>query len=218
MSLKSAAQSRSFETTRRRRNRQGEATRALLLESAITCLHEKGYAATSVDAVMSVAGVSRGSVLNQFPTRLDLMIAAAEGAMRAMMAHSAERLGEIDDPEARLRAMFDVAWEAQGKKEGTAMTEILLASRWDTDLAAGLRPIAEVIEQEIDRIALENGRAAGVSDLEDFRLQHRILILSLRGITIETSYDADREIMRHALESLRKSYNRHCDRQLGRIA
>ena len=68
----------------RRRTRRGEETRRQLIEACIDCLTERGYAGTSIEAVMSKSGISRGSVLNQFPTRLDLMTATIETAMRAI--------------------------------------------------------------------------------------------------------------------------------------
>lgn len=53
-------------------------TRARLLESAITCLAERGYAASTVAIVAQDAGVSRGAAQHHFPTREALFTAALE--------------------------------------------------------------------------------------------------------------------------------------------
>ncbi|MDQ2755476.1 MAG: TetR/AcrR family transcriptional regulator [Actinomycetota bacterium] len=57
---------------------RSRATRARLLESAITCLAERGYAASTVAVVAQDAGVSRGAAQHHFPTREALFTAALE--------------------------------------------------------------------------------------------------------------------------------------------
>jgi len=59
------------------------ATRAKIMEAAVGCLAEFGYAATSTPLVAKMAKVSRGSLLHQFPTKVDLILAVAEYAARA---------------------------------------------------------------------------------------------------------------------------------------
>ena len=54
------------------------ATRAKIMEATVRCLAEFGYAATSTPLVARLAKVSRGSLLHQFPTKIDLMIRAAQ--------------------------------------------------------------------------------------------------------------------------------------------
>src|ERR1700743_2747226 len=59
------------------------ATRAKIMEAAVRCLAEFGYAATSTPLVAKLAKVSRGSLLHQFPTKTDLVLAVAEYASNA---------------------------------------------------------------------------------------------------------------------------------------
>ena len=70
----------------RGQTRRGLATREILLSSAIKLVALHGYAATTTQTVLDDAGVSRGSLLHQFPTREELMVAAAEEAMARMLA------------------------------------------------------------------------------------------------------------------------------------
>ena len=56
------------------------AMRKRLIDAAIDCLCEHGYAATTLQSVTDVAGVSRGAILHHFPNKVDLMIAVAEHA------------------------------------------------------------------------------------------------------------------------------------------
>lgn len=57
---------------------RSRATRARLLESAIACLAELGYQASTVAVVAEHAGVSRGAAQHHFPTRETLFTAALE--------------------------------------------------------------------------------------------------------------------------------------------
>ena len=146
----------------RRRNKRGEAARRQIIDAAIRCLDTLGYAGTSIEAVMAEAGVSRGSLLNQFPTRIALMAATSEAAMQAMIAATRARNAAFADPAARYRAMCDVTWMTQNMPEGAAVTEVLLAARRDEALALAFRPVARRIEAEIDQYTAELARAAGV--------------------------------------------------------
>jgi AcrR family transcriptional regulator len=202
------------EPTGRRRTRRGEETRKQLIEACIDCLNARGYAGTSIEAVMSKAGVSRGSVLNQFPTRLELMTATIEAAMRAMMADTQARFDRIADPVERLRRLCDLYWEAQCLPVSVAVTEVLLAARWDTELAGALARVAGQIEIELDAETRRRAAQAGVNDIEAVVVHARMLILSLRGITLELMFDPDRQIIHHALDEIRASHDAFCDRVL----
>lgn len=200
----------------RRRTKRGEVARRQIIEAAISCLTELGYAGTSIEAVMAKAGISRGSVLNQFPTRIALMAATSEAAMQAMIADTRERIANIADPVQRYRATFEVTWAAQRMPEGAAVTEVLLAARRDEALALAFRPVAARIETEIDQSTAERARAAGVKegDIDACLLHARILILTLRGITLELTFDPDRTMINRALEQVRALHAAHCERVL----
>ena len=76
---------------------RGRATRARLLESAVSCLAELGWNGATVSVIAAHAGVSRGATQHYFPTREDLVTAALE-----YMAE--RRLAEIRREAARLPA------------------------------------------------------------------------------------------------------------------
>ncbi len=200
----------------RRRNKRGEAARRQIIDAAIRCLDTLGYAGTSIEAVMAEAGVSRGSLLNQFPTRIALMAATSEAAMQAMIADTRARIEAIKSPAARYRAMCEVTWAAQNLAEGSAVTEVLLAARRDEALALAFRPVAQRIEAEIDQYTAELARAAGVKerDIDACLLHGRLLILSLRGIALELSFDPRRRMINRALDQIRAQHAAHCDRVL----
>ena len=53
-------------------------TRAKLLNATISCLYDVGYDRTTTVLVVERASVARGSLLHQFPTKVDLMIGTIE--------------------------------------------------------------------------------------------------------------------------------------------
>ncbi|GGW66440.1 TetR family transcriptional regulator [Streptomyces lucensis JCM 4490] len=88
---------------------RSRATRQRLLEAAVACLAEHGWAGSTVSVVAERAGVSRGAAQHHFPTREDLFTAAVEyvaeersTALRDLFPHGAA------DRRALLRALVDL--------------------------------------------------------------------------------------------------------------
>lgn len=199
----------------RRRTKKGEATRQRIIEACIDCLRESGYSGTSIEAIMSRAGISRGSVLNQFPTRLELMTAAVEAAVRILVDDVAKRMAAFETPEAKLRGMYDVLWANQNIPESVVITELLLAARWDTELADVITRTLPAFETEFDEAMRQVALAASVRDAEACVLRARMLVLGLRGITLELMFNQDREIIQRALREIGALYVNFCDYMLG---
>ena len=74
-----------FDSRARRLTRRGADAREKILDATIKCIVRAGFTATTVEHVMAEAGLSRGSVLHQFPNRVTLMVATAERAMRRVI-------------------------------------------------------------------------------------------------------------------------------------
>lgn len=73
--VKSAHTPKTAHTPKQDRSR---ATRQRLLEAAVACLAEHGWAGSTVSVVAERAGVSRGAAQHHFPTREDLFTGAVE--------------------------------------------------------------------------------------------------------------------------------------------
>ncbi|MEU2425037.1 TetR/AcrR family transcriptional regulator [Streptomyces sp. NPDC007851] len=89
---------------------RSRATRQRLLEAAVACLAEHGWAGSTVAVVAERAGVSRGAAQHHFPTREDLFTAAVEyvaeersTALRALFPH-----GAAGDRRAVVSALVDL--------------------------------------------------------------------------------------------------------------
>ncbi|WP_405519474.1 TetR/AcrR family transcriptional regulator [Streptomyces canus] len=90
---------------------RSRATRQRLLEAAVSCLAEHGWAGSTVTVVAERAGVSRGAAQHHFPTREDLFTAAVEyvaeersTALRALFPQG----GAAEDRRAVISALVDL--------------------------------------------------------------------------------------------------------------
>ena len=73
---------------------RSRATRRRLLETAVRCLAEHGWAASTVGFIAAEAGISRGAVQHHFRTREALILAALEH----MFEERAALLDALPDP------------------------------------------------------------------------------------------------------------------------
>jgi AcrR family transcriptional regulator len=82
-------------STRGPQQDRSRATRARLLEAAIACLAELGWAASTVAVVAERAGVSRGAAQHHFPTREALFTAALEHVAQLRAAEMKRELADL---------------------------------------------------------------------------------------------------------------------------
>lgn len=130
------------DATRRTQEERSTRMRQKLLDATLSCLAEKGYAATSTNEVVRRAGVSRGALNHHFASKADLVAeAAAEMIGRRLEATrvAMRAAGTGIDLEQRLRLMWDAyeQWFA-------ANIEFMVAARTDAALRASF---ADAIER-----------------------------------------------------------------------
>ena len=194
----------------RRLTRRGVDAREKILDATIKCIVRAGFTATTIEHVMAEAGLSRGSVLHQFPNRIALMVAAAERAMRRVMDSARMMAEAIDDPFERLSDYARISWETHSQPEGLALTDILLAARWDSELIAGLQPVASQVEQEIHDEFIKLASEAGFDDAEALVPHGWLLIASVRGLIIEHSLGYERPMIVAAIDRMMERHRRFC--------
>lgn len=146
-------------TEKRPRRTQAErsaTTRALLLDATIKCLYEHGYGATTTILVSQRAGVSRGAMLHQFPSKADLMTFVVKEVHAEAVQMYSELLAGIIEPRERLSAYPEAVWKIESRPAGVAVLEILQGSRSDPELAAKLAPVeAQIKEDTLENLSRE---------------------------------------------------------------
>lgn len=189
-----------------RLSKRGQKTRSDLLESALSLVAEKGYAATTTQAVLDHAGVSRGSLLHQFTTRHDLMVATAELAMSRMATSIRKGLSAFDDPLKALYHYPDLLWQVLNEIPGRANTEIQLASRWDKELQTGLKKtVAEVERQNAENTAILAARI-GVQNPATLMAAGGALILAMEGLTTHAALTSNPRMVDDLIAMLKANF------------
>lgn len=92
---------------RRRRRLTGAQRRATILAAALSAFADKGYAATSIGEVASLAGMSKAVLYDHFESKRDVHAAVLEAEVEELLARGAHALAAPAGQEERLRAGFD---------------------------------------------------------------------------------------------------------------
>jgi AcrR family transcriptional regulator len=88
---------------------RGRATRERLIASGRELFGERGYDATSIEAILETAGVKRGALYHHFETKKALFDAVLDQVVADIAQEVAEAARAAPDPVASLRAGCD-AW------------------------------------------------------------------------------------------------------------
>lgn len=180
-------------------------TRDRLITAAIEALSRYGYAATSTTMVAERSGVSRGAMLHQFPTKVDLMLAVTRSVFEDDLATYRREMAKVEDPREKLLTLLDCAWRQFSAPGGMATTEIWMATRSDPELAAAVLPVHEQQTEETKRAQAERFAAAG---LDDKSLSDALLTLhvsALRGLALERALGADEKVLADAMAVVRNN-------------
>jgi AcrR family transcriptional regulator len=152
---KATAAPRPTRQNRPREFAKSAVTRQRILNAAVACLVDLGYAGTTTNVVADRAGLARSAMQYHFPTRPGLVAAAVvyihsernDQYRRAMQALPAG-VDKID-------ASIDIYWAQIRGPLFVAYNEVHFAARTDPELAAILTPVTEAYEQQRDAIHKE---------------------------------------------------------------
>ncbi|MGX6509191.1 TetR/AcrR family transcriptional regulator [Rhodococcus sp. SJ-2] len=129
---------------RRTQQQRRQETIGRILDSTIESLAELGYAATTIGEICSRSGLSSGGVFRHFPTRLDLMVAAADEVGIRQFANFRTGLEQLGGPDAGIesvRACLQLLRDATRAPINAAWYELLGAARTDARLREHLVPM-----------------------------------------------------------------------------
>ena len=178
------------------------ATRTKLIDAAIECLFRHGYAAATTVAVAKQAGVSRGAMLHQFPTRVDLIIAVAEHIVRVQDDHRRTVLRDVPRGRERFAAITEVVWRTMQEPASMALMEIMLGSRSDPELSTRFPVVMADMENKLIAGPLEVARDLGVRDLRLVEAMARLHLAAMRGLMIERLFQQDGQAVDDAFDLL----------------
>jgi AcrR family transcriptional regulator len=171
--------------TERRVQERSLATRAALLDAAIECLVERGYAATTTIETARRAGVSRGAQLHHFPTKAELLATAVEHLFDRRRAEFLEAFAAIDPDADRLDAAMDLLWSMFQGPTFVAWTELWVAARCDPELAATLVGVERRFTAETRDLFTELFPAAAGADAELYGMARDFAFALMGGVAMQ---------------------------------
>jgi AcrR family transcriptional regulator len=159
-------------------------TRRRLLDSAILCLIDRGYANTTTSEIAERAGLSRGAQLYHFPRKEELLTNAVEHLFQLMFSEMKEKVGRLGNENDRRAAAIDLLWEISNGPLATAWIELVVASRTDSYLRGAVTGVndrmAELIDQSFKELF---PRPEGVGS--DYELIPHMVIMILEAMALE---------------------------------
>lgn len=169
------AATKSTPPARLTREQNRERTRELLIETARRLFLERGFQATSLDAVAEAAGFSKGAVYSNFSGKGDLCLAVLDDSRKREFGALLDALAAAGDFDRRMAALEQWSERSLGAEGWTVLgAEAIAAANTDADLrlrlarrdaafrqllADGLR---RLVEEESVELAVPADEAAAI--------------------------------------------------------
>ncbi|MGA0604724.1 TetR/AcrR family transcriptional regulator [Phenylobacterium sp. VNQ135] len=178
------------------------ATQERLIEAAIFCLHKYGYAATTTTLVAEEAGFSRGAMLHQFGTKVDLMLAVAQYVVEKQNAFFRQALKAYPRGRERFIGLTDVTWEALSQPAAIALLEIMMASRSDPELGERFPALADELARSQREGTWETAQQAGITDRATVEAMSQLNRAAMQGLSILLMFSKDADAIKPGLDLL----------------
>lgn len=183
--------------------RSGE-TQRRLIDAAVAVLHRVGYGATTSGLIADEAGVSRGAMLHQYPTKVDLMLAVVSDVYSRETAEYQHRGSEADSPRERFYKFPEMMWDVLTRPSAMAVLEIMMGSRSDPELAARLAPLQRQIEATSRQTVEQILREGDLPDIPEFNAMRRLFVAAVRGLSIDLMLVKDRAELEQSIILLQR--------------
>lgn len=165
-------------------------SRTRILDAAVACLVESGYAGATTLRIQARAGVSRGRLLHHFPSRDQLLVAASGHLAVERLRGTWERVDELAGlvGAERLDRAIELMWDTFSESQFWAAVELWTAARTRPALREVLLPqerdIGAAIRAGMDRLygddVLAHPRYPQIRD---------VIFTSMRGVGLAYAID-----------------------------
>jgi AcrR family transcriptional regulator len=183
-----------------KQQRKSLAARSKICEATIDCLARHGYHRTSIARVVAAAGVTPGALQHHFPTKEDLIVAAADHLLEGSMQRTRRYAVGKREPVAALPDFLRSMWtNLMNTDQYRALLEVLVAARTDKRLHARVTPTLQRWNRAIDEVVVEifESVGRGNEDVETIMLMTRSL---MRGLVLQEGYGDTDTAARRAVE------------------
>ncbi len=177
-----------------RQDEKSAATQRRLLDAAIECLVEKGYAGTSGSEVAELAGLSRGARLYHFPTREEFLLKAADRLFQRIFDEMRQKAALLPSQADRRSFAIDLLWETMSGPLYRAWLELAVASRTEEFLRGSVRKVNEQLMAYVSEFCEGLFVPAG-PDIPRLDLFPVMVVLMMRGLAIDAEAADSRDIV-----------------------
>lgn len=162
-------------------------TRQAILDAAIQCIIDHGYAQTTTWLIADRAAVSRGAMTHHFPSRSHVLTATIEYLHERRLQEYRALVQELDissklTAREQIEAVVDMVWRYVTLSSSIAYQEILMASRTDPELKRALEPLEKEFEEAL--LALVKGLFPRWEGREEIETAHDVATFLLTGMTL----------------------------------
>ena len=173
-----------------RREERTATSRARILDAAVACLVESGYAGATTLRIQARAGVSRGRLLHHFPSRDQLLVAASRHLAIGRMAGAATHAAELEalPPGARLDLIVERMWATFSQPHFWAAIELWTAARTNPELRDALLPEERDVGAVIRR-GLDENYGPELAAHPRYPRVRDLIFTSMRGVGLTYAFD-----------------------------
>lgn len=177
---------------RRAQQERSRLAKQRILDAAVRVLYEHGYAKASTLRIQKEAGISRGGLLNHFPSRDKLLVAAVHHLAAERIRGTGTRTDWPADPAERIAEAIDTMWATYSQPYFWASAELWIAGRSNDDLRRALQPEEHVLGSLI-RASTDVLFGPAICDHPCYPAVRDLLVTSMRGVAMTYALDADRD-------------------------
>jgi AcrR family transcriptional regulator len=183
------------------------ATRTRLLDAAMACLVDQGYAGFTTTEVVQRSGCSRGALFDHFPAKDDLLAATIEHLFDDLRADYEARFRRLRPAHRTIGRALRLLKELFDDPRLLAAYELYTAARTSPPLADALEPVVNAHNKAIYDLAatLPIELEAASPDGTDLHAAVALAIYSLQGLAVQglaQDVSAERQTVLRALEAL----------------
>lgn len=162
-------------------------TKAKILETAMQCLAQLGYAGTTMSEIANRVSLTRAALIYHFNSKNALMVAVMNALYDEMSARFSVAAPSFLAPKERLLAAIDTMANHASSLNQMALIELLLAARRDPGFRDEVALTVARREAIFDKAWRE--LIANFPDQPRLEMLRDLAVATLRGITIGSSLD-----------------------------
>lgn len=168
-------------------------TRLAILEAAIDCLQEHGFARTTTQLIAQMAGISRGAMLHHYATKQELIASVLEYTFFKRMEGFLAAIRNLpDDDRIDRNAGIEIYWESLLTREFSAYLELMMAARTDAELRDTFLPKARHYEK-LERAEVFRAFPEWQGDPGAYELAMDFCIAAMQGLLLHREIWDERE-------------------------